>query len=269
MVGKLFLQSQLLPVESISLARFVVDIASPQRRFHDPILDYPPQSLRNKQHDFKEHAQRYNNAKAGGRLTQLLQMARGVEGSLEAHVSATASISHELCQWDAVFRDACASPVTRKWIEDAIEDSQDIYFVVGFRTFVDPSAFETISRSSIKGGEVQVPVSEVVQANVPGLALEGVLDPGVNMSTTRARQNVQSFAIDGEMIYAVQYCKVNFKWYSSRTLETGFLGKTRWHVHWGVRASDENVEDDVVEAAVEEADHFATPYNVGDLISLD
>ena len=269
MVGKLLLQSQLLPLKSISLARFVVDIASPQRRFHDPILDHSPQSTRHTQHDFQEHAQRYKSAKARGRLTELLQIFRGVGGSLEAHINATASISHELIQWDAVFKDACTSPVTRKWIEDAIEDGQDIYFIVGFRTFVDPSASESVSNLNIKGGEVQVPTSEVVQANVPGLLLGGVLDPGVSGSTFTARQNIRSFASEGEMIYAVQYCKVKFKWYSSQKLETGSLGKTRWRVHWGVRASDESLEDDVVEAAVEEDHGFAISIKVDDLINLE
>lgn len=265
MVGKTLLQSQLLPVESVSLARFVIDIASPQRRFHDPILDHPPQSIHHTQRDIQEHAQQYRNAKARGRLTELLKIFRGIEGNAEAHIHATASISHELYQWDAVFKDACSLQATRKWIEGALEDGQDIYFVVGFRSFVDPIASESISKLSVRGGGVQIPASEIVQANIPGFTLGGVLDPGVDASTTAARQNERSFASDGEMIYAVQYCKVNFKWYSSRKLETGSLGKTRWQVHWGVRASDETVEDDIVDAAGED-DDFAIPFGVDELI---
>lgn len=265
MVGKVLLQSQLLPVESISLARFVVDMASPQRRFHDPIFDHPPQSTHHTQRDIQEHAQQYRNVKARGHLTELLQIFRGIGDNAEAHIHATASISHELYQWDAVFKDACSLQATRKWIEGALEDGQDIYFVVGFRGFVDPIASESISKLRVKGGRVQVPASEVVQANIPGLTLGGVLDPGVSASTTTARQNERSFSSDGEMVYAVQYCKVKIKWYSSRKLETSSLGKTRWQVHWGVRASDETVEDDVVDAAVEDND-FAILFRIDDLI---
>ncbi|KAI4213914.1 MAG: hypothetical protein LQ351_003609 [Letrouitia transgressa] len=267
MVGKLLLQSQLLPIESVSLARFVVNTASPQRRFHDPILESPPRSIRHKQYDFQEHTQRYKSTKVGGRLTELLQVFHGVNRSLEAHVNATSSISYELCQWDAVFEDACTSQATRKWIENVIEDGQDFYFVVGFRTFVDPRAYESIAKSSIKGGEMQLPASAVFEANFPGVAVGGVLDPGVDGSTTRARQNLRSFAGDGEMVYAVQYCKVSFKWYSSRKLDTAFLGKTRWQVHWGVRALEEIAEDDVIEAVVEE--DKLEPSCVGDYITLD
>ena len=251
MVGKLLLQSHLLPIESVSLGRFVIDIASPQRRFHDPVLKHPLQVSRYKQHDFEEHSQRYQSVNAESRFTQLLGLFRSVEGNSEAHVRATASIAHELCQWDAVFKNACATLATRKWIEDAIEDNQNIFFIVGFRTFVDPTASESLSKSSTKGGDVQLPASLVVEANVPGLALGGALDPGVTGSNTRAKHGVRSFAIEGEMVYAIQYCKVKFKWYSSRKLETGSLGKTRWQVHWGVRTSELVVEDDVLEAELD------------------
>jgi hypothetical protein len=252
MVGKLLLQSRLLPLESVSLGRFVVDIAFPQRRFHDPLLEQPPQSTRYKQRDFHELTGRYKSTNAGTRLTELLVFFRGVEGSLESHVSATASITLELCQWDAVFKEACALPVTRKWIEEAIEDDQSIYFIVGFRTFVDPTASESMSKASTKGGEVQLPASLIAEANVPGLALGGALDPAVTGSKTTAEQNTRSFGAPGEMVYAVQYCKVNFKWYSSRKVETGSLGRTRWKLHWGVRTSDETEEDDVLEADLDE-----------------
>jgi hypothetical protein len=54
------------------------------------------------------------------------------------------------------------------------------------------------------------------------------------------------------VVFAVQYCRVGFKWFSSRKVEKANLGEGRWKVHWGLRSKEEVEEDDIVEVVLEE-----------------
>lgn len=61
-----------------------------------------------------------------------------------------------------------------------------------------------------------------------------------------------AFSSPGEQIYAIQYRKIKFSWFSSPKIEKSFLEPdNRWKVFWeaGTRGdeSDEEEEDDVLE----------------------
>lgn len=252
MITKSVFQNRLLPLEYVALGRFITDPEYPQREFHSP---FPDQSLpfsTFSQQDFQELLLRNRATNVGTRLTELVSLFQKVQKDGGAYVSATVAARCELHQWDQVFREACAKDETRKWLEDAIEDGKDVYFIVGFRTFRDSKVAELTASSKSRGAELQLPVSTVVAANAPGLMLGGVLDPGVSSSHANAVQSTRSFETTGEAVYAVEYCKVRFKWYSSRKVETSSLGETKWKIHWGVRTGTDEVEDDVVEAEVDD-----------------
>jgi hypothetical protein len=56
----------------------------------------------------------------------------------------------------------------------------------------------------------------------------------------------------GEQIYAVQYRKVRFRWFSSRDLERAALEKGKqWKVHGSLRGQEVGTND-VLEAAISE-----------------
>jgi hypothetical protein len=167
-------------------------------------------------------------------------------------VIAVASVAYELLQWNLRFKQACQLPATRKWMEDAIEEGSSIYFIVGYRTFMDPSTLEQTCQATSIGTEACLPISTVAEANMPLVSLDGVLDPGVANTKHQVKTVARKFRSDGEMVYAVQYCKINFKWYSSKKIEKSALGPTKWRIHWGVRTVDELDEEDVVEAELEE-----------------
>jgi hypothetical protein len=255
MRSKTILKHELIPVNTIALGRLVTDIKDPQRRFHDPFQAENLQTIKTIQQNFQETGIRAKNVALGARLTELLSTFRRVGALDGTRVSAISSATYTLLQWDNIFKDACALLSTRKWILDAIEDDMPIYFIVGYRTFVSPSVMELGSSSNNYESGVQLPVSTVVATNIaPGVQLGGVLDPGVVASTTVSAQGTRSFSAECEMVYAVQYCKVVLKWYSSKTLEKSSLGKTRWKIHWGVRGVEETGEDDVLD--VELSDDF-------------
>jgi hypothetical protein len=252
MRGKLILQNHLLPVESVSLARLITDIQSPQRNFHDPFPNSQLDHTTVIQNDVLEVGVKDQTASAGAHFTDLLNLYRSTENAHGTGVSAVASTAYELRQWEVLFKSACVLPGTRRWMEDSIEAGKSIFFIVGFKTFLNPSTAELGRASTSALAEVQLPVSAVAAANVPGVNFSGVFDPSVSGSSSRSIALLRRFDVEREMVYAVQYCKVNFKWFSSKKVEKSSLGPTKWKIHWGVRTAEEVDEDDVVEAELEE-----------------
>ena len=111
---------------------------------------------------------------------------------------------------------------------------------------------EQTGKARSVGTEACLPVTAVAEANLPLMSLGGVLNPGVSVQKENVKTVQRMFRSEGERVYTVQYCKVNFKWYSSKKIETRALGPTKWKIHWGVRSVEELDEDDVVEAVLEE-----------------
>jgi hypothetical protein len=252
MGGSLILQNRLLPLESVSLARFVTDKTSPQRHYHVPFTNAPTDYTTVLQHNILEIGFDNQNSSHGGQFTELLNLYRSNGEGKRTGVSAISSALYELKQWDTIFKKACGMEETRRWVEDCIESGKPIYFIVGFRTFFNPSIAElSTSRSSIVG-EVRLPILAVAAANAPGIQLGNVLDPGVSREVGKQKGLWRRSESEGEMVYAVQYCRVGFRWFNSRKVEKASLGDGKWKISWGVRSKEEIEEDDVIEALLEE-----------------
>lgn len=252
MSGVLLLQNRLLSLNSVALARFVTDITLPQRQYHDTFPPTELESTTQRYANIEEGIEKIVNQTNGLHLTQLLHLYRERPKAESAHVAATASVTYELSQWETVFENACGDVETRRWMEKAIEDDKRIYFIVGYRTFVHPSIKDSRQLSHAKGIDFELPASTVIQANVPGLALGNALDPGISHERGETNSASRSFSVDKEVVYAIQYCKVAFKWWSSKSIEKSSLGKTKWKIHWGVRSVVDVDDEDILEARIDE-----------------
>lgn len=115
--------------------------------------------------------------------------------------------------------------------------------IVGYHTLTD-TKYEKVLTST--GGfriDSTVSMAGVVGGNTESTDLAAGIDGRLN-----AEQRQQSgFQMPGERVYAVQYRKLRFKWYSSRSFKNGVLEKNnRWKLYWDVRG-DNGEEDDVLE----------------------
>lgn len=238
-------QSTLLPFESIQLGRLVLNIESPQQDFRDPPID-PPESTVTSQLNFEEIQSSTKALKFRVRLAQLLSSSYGTQYVNQIDLSATCARTHLLCNSRTWFDTACAVVEIREWLERAIEDGYEVYLVAGFHTVIDGRFSEALVSSETAGGGVSMQIGALTggTTSVPVMDLTTTFD-----STWQSGNKHQRvFDAPGEQIYAVQYRKVQFKWYSSRKIENGFLEqKNRWKLYWGLRGDDDGNED-VVEA---------------------
>ena len=200
-------ENDLLPLKSISLARFVTDIQHPLRHYHDPFAndaneakDDPdkttssPSATQQQQQQYtitlhkqnvQETMRHTTDHKTNLHITELAHLFSTRNASAGAQFNASITTTYELDGWETVFRRACASPKTQAWLEEVIEDDRSCYFVVGYKTFGEGTSVERERvRAKEKGVDVKVPVSTVVEANLTmgmlasGSLLGGVLDPG-------------------------------------------------------------------------------------------
>lgn len=246
-----FFEKDLLPLQSIALARFVTDIHHPLRSYHDPFPGTQLFSVSLTRQNVKEVVELGGDKRLGARITEMVSLFRSKSHSSQARLEATTATSYELDKWETVFRAACTVAETRKWLEGVIEDGNDVYFIVGYRTFVDGELERLANSSAGVGIALRAPVTALVEANLtPGLSLGTTLDPSTDVSLGDTGKAAQSFGVSGEAVYAIEYCKVSFKWYSSKTIEKSFLGQTCWKVSWSVRGSESQDESDVVEAVL-------------------
>jgi hypothetical protein len=157
---------------------------------------------------------------------------------------------------DGWFEEICASVHTRKWLEQKIERigllRLRVYLIVGLHTF------QNVKFTSRKKGDMDVRVADEAKAPITALVmagsqLGGVIDPALSSTFDNAHQMLQSFSKD-ELIYAVQYRRLKFNWFSSKDLDKSYLDrKTFWKVmvtDCG-RAEGEGSEEDEYEEVLE------------------
>jgi hypothetical protein len=104
-----------------------------------------------------------------------------------------------------------------------VDEGEDIYVVVGYHTIIDARVAAHVGQL-VSGGKLVMPVSAVLAATGVKLA-----DPGLASSGGHTEDQQRQFVAQGEQIIAVQYRKVCFKWFSSKTADKATLAKkTRW-----------------------------------------
>lgn len=239
-------QSALLPLKSVRLGRFVLNIESPQQDFRDPPIA-PPETTITPQHNFKEIQTSARASNLRVRLTQLLSASYGDQYSGHLDLSAAHARTYLLCNSRSWFSDACGVVEIREWLESAIEDGYDVYLVAGFHTVTDGHFAAGVVSSETSGGGVAVQIGALAGGITAAPAVVD-LTTGIDSTWQAGTKHRRTFDAPGEQIYAVQYRKVQFKWYSSRKIDNGFLEQNnRWKLYWALRGDDDG-EDDVVEA---------------------
>src|SRR2546421_10831249 len=123
--------------------------------------------------------------------------------------------------------------------------------VVGYQTMVDKRALGDTTRWKEFQGRVQLPVSEAASLSTDAVVMfDDLADPGLDIQRQHDHGLRKQFVAAGEQMYAVQYRKVQFKWYSSRDLNRTALEKgNRWKVYGSLRGQEVGAND-VVEATI-------------------
>jgi hypothetical protein len=241
-----------LPQSAIKLGRFITNIDEPHRDYHDP----SPAKGSNIIEKVETH---YDSTDTlGAHRNFVSELTSFLSSSISSRTKASIRITANLVktyyldnngQW---FRDAVRSEDVRKWIERTIDEGEDIYVVVGYHTVLDACIVEQSREQKGLDGKVVMPISTALATSGVVVPFGDLADPGLAGSSGRAEDQQRQFVAQGEQIIAVQYRKVCFRFFSSKSVDKATLAReARWERYDRPRFLQSDRED-MVEVSLEE-----------------
>jgi hypothetical protein len=239
-----------LPLESIKLGRLVLNLDEPHQDYWDPTCDLTPEILKRPQLRYLDVQSNATNKGFTAELTSLASASRSKQKTRLAAVTTEQSTVYQLANSGQWFKASLKDQGTRKWIEEVIGTGDGVYVVVGYQTMIDAKALRDTARSKDSQARFQLPMSEAASAIGAVMMVSGLADPALDIYRQSDHGLRKQFVAAGEQVYAVQYRKVRFKWYSSRDLDRAALEKgNRWKVYGSLRGQEVGAND-VVEATI-------------------
>lgn len=244
-------QQTLLPLKSVQLGRFVLNVDEPLADYFDP-ADVNANAITNPQTHYSAVQKRTADINFTATLTRLASASHSKRNNVSTRIVSDRVTTYQLDNSGLWFKKAIADEQLRQWIGEAIEHGDDTYMVVGYHTMLDAHVIEAGRSASESFGQLEVPVSAALAATGAVIPIGSMIDPGIGGRNQQGQQIEKQFLAAGEQICAIQYRKLRFKWFSSRDLEKATLEKrNRWKIYWDMRGQEPETHD-VVEPELQE-----------------
>ncbi|KAK6514398.1 hypothetical protein TWF506_008793 [Arthrobotrys conoides] len=253
MKAKATIPTTLLPFEAVALGRLVTNTKSPAEEFYDSEI------LRNiitshnvlvtPRNNFREVLRCTLGTSTYSTLTAIISSHFSVGTQDYVHLESLANKTYQLENSTHIFENICEDLNARRWLTRMIGRRRSIHMIVGFETIIDAGVSYKTVKAEEKGGEIVAPVSTILTAALAApIPLTDTLDPSAGFSKTEGYEVQKSYFVPGEMVFAVQYRKLEFSWLSSRDIDKATLRKSRWMISFGVRRDTEKPEEkDVID----------------------
>jgi len=229
-----------IPVDDARLGRLVLDPLEPHQDFYDP-PGSPNVSVKSQIESFENFRNSCKSTSIRSRLTRFLSAAFSDEKDLTTDVSAEKVEIHKLDNSGMWFREACKDAGVREWLEEYLNQSSDIYLIVGFCVLTTTKYDAKVNGDMTVSASASVPVPTTI---VPDRL-------GASVAAQRIFKERLVALFPGQAVCAVQCRKLRFKWLSSRQLDKGFLEQgNRWKLSGAFRGEEDSDEEDVLEADV-------------------
>lgn len=240
-----------LPRSAVSLGRFVINVDEPHQDFHDPASEHNSDVMEKVETHYSNTHHAARNRQFVLDLTSFVSSSFSKQAKTSISITADESKTYYLNNSGQWFRDAMQIESTRKWIERTIDEGEDIYIVVGYHTLLNARVMDQRGGQSNSGGKLEGPTSAILAATGVLVPIGNLVDPDVAGSRGRTEDEQRYFEAQGELVCAVQYRKVSFRWFASSKVENITLGKTQWKRHDRARYLESD-EEDMIEADLED-----------------
>ncbi|PTB38642.1 hypothetical protein M441DRAFT_236417 [Trichoderma asperellum CBS 433.97] len=240
----LVLRQSFLPLDSVRLGRLVLNVEEPQQDYFDAPCDNAVEPLIKPHIRYNEVQHTAADQKFASILTRLVSASRTKRNKTYTQVTTDRAMTYQLRNSGLWFKNALQDESTRKWLEEAIDQGDDVYLIVGYHTLLDARILEGAAAMTESHAKVEVPVTaSLAAAGAAVIPLGDIADPKISGLNRQEHSAQRQFVASGEQVVALQYRKVRFKWYSSREMDNAFLDDNRWKVYWDMRGQEETVND--------------------------
>lgn len=248
----------LMGAEEIQLGRLVRNAREPNQEFHDPFSNRPRPSdiavntIRNWQ---AVHAKR-KSTKLGSYLSDAVSAFGQKRSTAVTRLDAVSATTNELKNSGTWFKEACTDADTRLWIEDTIDENENVYLIVGTLVVRGATLSKTSEARTTTGLGVEAAVNPV-NNNSMSLAV------GVQVTNETSYGHMTVFEAPGDNVVAVRYRKVKHRFYRSSVDHVSLEGGSRWKSDFEWRGEDEN-EEDTLEVTLDGAEDLGIEEWVAD-----
>lgn len=263
------LLSHPIPRDSIELGRLVLDVKYPNHDFCQPRvpLDYghetpktatsagflfgagPSAVSTQRFENFHEAIEGASDRRLHASLLNVLSFSPSNPKNTSATVTGPLCTIHELRDSTAYFAAACCEPRVRSWLEaQSRRPLQSVYLVCGLKTVTDANVELAMSRGSEADFTVGVSGSQIATAAGMPVPLPSALglDVEAGLHLRKDFREKSSYNATGEQVFAVQYRKVSFAWFSRSKVDRSYLERgNHWQSTMNSRAVFEGEEDSV------------------------
>ncbi|KAI5781914.1 hypothetical protein EDC01DRAFT_775024 [Geopyxis carbonaria] len=237
----------LLPLGAVELGRLVLSPVDPSQDYYAAVPALRPTA----DDILLQHLEKFSEVlvqSRGSRFSSFLS--KLATSSFSARTGSTVSIESVLCKSYMLlnsgryFTDVlCRTPDARQWLEAAVGRQKSVYLVTGVKTLMDASVSADFQAARKMGVDVSLPLTQLL----PGAFPLDFLDVGAGVAGESKMRYRRSVEVPAEQIYAVQFRKVEFAWFSSRSLDKASLSdKNRWKVY--LQTSRSSGYQDVIDA---------------------
>lgn len=235
------ISDNLLSLEAVELGRLVLNVKHPEQDFYQSATFPISQDdiIIQRLEKFQDILLRTTGSRFHALLSGAFSTTSRTRKDSKIDIYSALCSTYQLKNSGDFFHKICKLESAQDWLERAIRRRKSVYLVVGIKTLTDAHISKKVERLVETGGAVQLSGAVSVAPTMGSISIKASqskeLDKGTN-----------SFA-PGEQIYAVQYRKIEFSWFSSRGVGDAFPeDRNRWEVYLGVRGGE--VENDIVEA---------------------
>jgi hypothetical protein len=221
--------SQFLPLLGIEIGRFVTSVDEPYQDYRDPDIGSSFKVVEKIETQYDGHDYQAAHQSFASKLTALLSLSFSKRHKTSIRITTNQVKTYYLDNNVECFRNAVQSEDMRRWIERTVDEGEDIYFVVGYRTITDAHVEARSGAQVMSDGKLVMPISTGLTAAGTVVPLGNLVDAGIAGSAGYSDDQQRFFVAQGEQIVAVQYRKVGFKWFASKTADKAMLAKK---AHW-------------------------------------
>lgn len=249
---RVWVSNHLLSWGAVVLGQLVGSVESPSQNSHTPLCSplLADDHVQLQIEDFHDTLEHTKGSAFNLFLTQVFSAAFDKSTDTTTTVDAAVCKTYQLKNSDEYFSKICRSNGAREWLERSTKRRRDVFLVVGLRTVVDAQVthMNSVSRnfSDCLDGSVARAITLALTAGALPPS-HGTPNATVGLSRRNQYKTAGGFSAPGEQIYAVQYRKIEFSWFSGRNLDKASLEDgNRWKVYVGKRGSGGERQDDII-----------------------
>lgn len=231
--------------EEIQLGRLVRNAREPNQEFHDPFSDRPTLSdiAVNTFKNWQATKVNSKSSKLRSYLTDAVSSFGQNRGTVVTRLGTASATTNELKNSGTWFKEACKDDDTRAWIEETINEGENLYLVVGTLVVREATLLKVSEVRTTTGLGVEMSVNPVANGIASINTMMG-LTSGVQFTNETAYGHMTVFEAPGDKVVAVRYRKVRHAFYCSRSVDHLSLeGGSRWKSDFEWRGGEEDEED--------------------------